>query len=90
MIKVFTFDVYDLLDPWTSLSFVTPYVANQFDVILEKLYKPCCVSKLVRESIIAERVYCDCAISINHKNNMDDLIELDMVDFNVIRGMDWF
>ena len=28
MIKVFAFNVYALLDPGASLSFVTPYVAN--------------------------------------------------------------
>ncbi|KAG5590185.1 hypothetical protein H5410_040699 [Solanum commersonii] len=47
------------------------------------------VSTLVGESIIAERVYCDCPISINHKSTIADLIELDMVDFDVILGMDW-
>ena len=30
MIKVFAFDVFYLLDPRASLSYVTPYVANQF------------------------------------------------------------
>ena len=33
MIKVFDFDVYDLLDLGASLSFVTPYVANKFHMI---------------------------------------------------------
>ncbi|KAH0652537.1 hypothetical protein KY289_030215 [Solanum tuberosum] len=36
-----------------------------------------------------ERVYRDCPISVNHKGTMTDLIELDMVDFDVILGMDW-
>ncbi|KAH0654435.1 hypothetical protein KY290_032963 [Solanum tuberosum] len=89
MIKVFTLDVYALLDPGASLSFVTPYVANIFDVLPEKLCEPFCVSTPVGESILAERVYRDCVISINHKNTMADLIELDMIDFDVIQGMDW-
>ena len=42
----------------------------------------------VGESILAEIVYCDCLICINHKNDMDDLVELDMVDFDVIICMD--
>ncbi|KAG5586628.1 hypothetical protein H5410_047062 [Solanum commersonii] len=37
MIKVFTLDVYALLDPGACLSFVTPYVANKFDVLPNKL-----------------------------------------------------
>ncbi|KAK4737058.1 hypothetical protein R3W88_000755 [Solanum pinnatisectum] len=35
MIQVFDFTIYALLDPGTSLSFVTPYVAMNFDVIPE-------------------------------------------------------
>jgi len=37
MIKVFSIDVYALLDPGASLSVVTPYVANKFVVLPEKL-----------------------------------------------------
>jgi len=33
MIKVFTFDVYALLDPGASLCFVTPYVAINFNIL---------------------------------------------------------
>ncbi|KAG5575756.1 hypothetical protein H5410_055890 [Solanum commersonii] len=37
----------------------------------------------------SEIVYRDCPIFINHKSTMADLIELDMVNFDVILGMDW-
>ncbi|KAH0683182.1 hypothetical protein KY290_021771 [Solanum tuberosum] len=69
--------------------FVIPYVANKFDIIPEKLSEPLSVSTPVGDSILAERVNRDCPISINHKNTMADLVELDMVDFDVILGMDW-
>ena len=36
-----------------------------------------------------ERLYCDFLISNNHKNTMANLVELDMVDFDVILGIDW-
>ncbi|KAH0784113.1 hypothetical protein KY290_003711 [Solanum tuberosum] len=88
MIKVFAFDVFALLDPGASLSFVTPYVANKFEVLPERLCEPFCVSTPVGDSILAERVYRD-PVSINHKSTMADLVELDMVDFDVILGMDW-
>ncbi|KAH0730162.1 hypothetical protein KY289_001350 [Solanum tuberosum] len=90
MIKVFTLNVYALLDPRASLYFVTPYVAIKFDFLSEKLCDPFCVSTPIGEFILVERVYRDCVISINHKNTMADLVELDMVDFDVILGMDWF
>ncbi|KAH0678966.1 hypothetical protein KY284_020051 [Solanum tuberosum] len=89
MIKVFTFDVYALLDPGASLSFVTPYVANKFEVIREKLCEPFCVSTPIGESTLAELVYHDYVTSINHKDTMADLIELDMVDFDDILVLDW-
>ncbi|KAK4706720.1 hypothetical protein R3W88_033732 [Solanum pinnatisectum] len=38
MIQVFNYNVYTLLDPGVSLSFVTPYVAMNFDVLPEQLY----------------------------------------------------
>ena len=80
IVKVFNFDVYSLLDLGASLYFVTPCVANHIEILLEKLCKPLCVSTPIGESILVERVYHDCLISY--------LVELDMVDFGVILGMD--
>ncbi|XP_049391320.1 uncharacterized protein LOC125855617 [Solanum stenotomum] len=37
MLKVFQLDVYDLLDPSATLSFVTPYVAMTFHMLLDVL-----------------------------------------------------
>jgi len=88
MLKVFNSDVYALLDPEASLYFVTPYVAMNFDVLPEQLLEPFSVSTPVGESILPERVYRDCTIFVNHKSTMADLVELDMVDFDVILGMD--
>ena len=89
IIKFFTSDVYALLCPGASLFFVTSYVANQFEIRSEKFCEPFCVSTHFRESTLAERVYRDCLISINHKSTMDDLIELDMVDFDVFQNIAW-
>ena len=33
MLKVFSVDVYDLLDPGTTLSFVTPFIAKKFEIL---------------------------------------------------------
>uniref|UniRef100_M1DV54 Polyprotein n=1 Tax=Solanum tuberosum TaxID=4113 RepID=M1DV54_SOLTU len=82
-IQVFKFDVYAL-----SLSSVTPFVALNFDVLLEKLLEPFSVSTLVGEFILVQRVYRDCTIYVNHKSTMADLVECDMVYFDVILRMD--
>ncbi|WMV09984.1 hypothetical protein MTR67_003369 [Solanum verrucosum] len=55
-----------------------------FDVLPGKLLEPFSVSTPDGESILAERVYRDCFISVNHKSTMADFIELDMVDFDII------
>ena len=56
MMEVFTYGVYALLDPGTSLSFETPYVANKFEIHVEKLCEPFSVSTYVGEFILVERV----------------------------------
>ncbi|KAH0669628.1 hypothetical protein KY289_024121 [Solanum tuberosum] len=65
-------------NPGASFSFVTPYVAMNFDVIPKQLSEPFNVSTPVGESILAERVYRDCPIFVNHKSTMVDVVELDM------------
>ncbi|KAG5590778.1 hypothetical protein H5410_041292 [Solanum commersonii] len=73
-------------NPEESLSFVTPYISMNFDILLEQLLEPFCVSTRVGKSILTKRVYHDCTIFINHRNTMADLVELDMADFNVWTG----
>ncbi|XP_070032435.1 uncharacterized protein [Nicotiana tomentosiformis] len=82
-------DVYALIDPSSTLSYVTPYVAMEFGIEPEQLYQSFSVSKQVSESILAVRVYRDCFATLHGRDTMDNLIELRMVDFDVIMGMDW-
>ena len=78
-----------MLDPGESLSFVTPYVDLNFEFIREQLSEPLTVSTPISKSILAERVYCDCPIFVSYKSAMTDLIGLDVVDFDVILGMNY-
>ncbi|WMV09424.1 hypothetical protein MTR67_002809 [Solanum verrucosum] len=55
---------------------------HQIELYLDELLQG--VSTPDGESILAERVYRDCSISVNHKSTLADLVELDMVDFDVI------
>lgn len=58
------------------------------DVLFEKLCIPFCVSTIVKESTLVDRVYHRCLFSINHKKTMIELVKLDLVDFVVILGME--
>ena len=59
-----------------------------FDIIHVQLSEPFSVSTPFGESILAKRVYRNCPADFSHKSTMTNLIELDMVDFDVILGMD--
>lgn len=67
---------------------MTSYVVVHFDFDSESIPNPFLVSTPVSESIIARKVYRDCVVSIFHRKAFIDLIELNMVDFDVILGMD--
>ncbi|XP_070054508.1 uncharacterized protein [Nicotiana tomentosiformis] len=82
-------DVYALIDPVSTFSYVTPYVAMEFGIEPESFHELFSVSTLVGESIVAARVYSDCVITVHGRDTMTNLIELGMVYFDVIIGMDW-
>ena len=82
-------DVYTLIDPGATLSFVTPLVARKFHVESELLHESYEVSTPIGVSIVARKVYRNCPVCILNKLLPCDLVELNMVDFDVILGMDW-
>ena len=57
MLKVLSLDVYALLDPDATLSFLTPLVAKKFDILPDILHELFIVSTPVGESVVAKRVY---------------------------------
>ena len=78
-----------MLDRGTTLSFVTPYVAVQFSVSQETLSEPFPVSTPVGYPVIARRLYGNCPITVSQNVTSANLVELEIVDFDVILGMDW-
>ncbi|XP_059290828.1 uncharacterized protein LOC132044350 [Lycium ferocissimum] len=89
ILSVFSHDVYALIDPGSTLSYITPFIVGKFRVEPE-LIKPFEVSTPVGDPTIAKRVYRDCVVIICNRHTIADLIELDMVDFDVIMGMDCY
>ncbi|XP_070013961.1 uncharacterized protein [Nicotiana sylvestris] len=89
ILTVQSHDVYALIDPGSTLSYVTPFVAMEFGIEPEQLHEPFSVSTPVGESILATRAYRSCVVTVRGRDPMADLIELGMVDFDVIMGMDW-
>ncbi|KAF3626409.1 pEARLI1-like lipid transfer protein 2 [Capsicum annuum] len=88
-LQIFHVHIYALLDPGASLSFVTPYIAGNFGTSPEILVEPFSVSTLVGKTIIARWVYRNCPIMIFQKVTSEDLVKLEMNNFDVILDMDW-
>lgn len=77
-----------MLDPSSTLSYVTNYVAVQFGFCLENISSPFVVSTLVGEFIVAMRIYKGFIESVFHWEMVVDFVELDIVDFDIILRMD--
>ncbi|XP_070028964.1 uncharacterized protein [Nicotiana sylvestris] len=88
ILSVFSYDVYALIEPGSTLSYVTLLAASMFG-IKPKLVEPFEVSTPVGDSVIAKQAYRDCIIVVHGQSTIADLIKLDMVEFHVIMGMDW-
>ncbi|XP_070036003.1 uncharacterized protein [Nicotiana tomentosiformis] len=81
--------IYALMDPDSTFSYITPFIAGKLDMRSELLSQPVEVSTPVGDSIVANHVYRDCTVLINDRLTSVDLVELVMLDFDVIMGMDW-
>ena len=78
-----------MLDLGYTLYFVTPYIAVQLTISPETLSEPFSVSTPVGDPVIARRVYRNYPVAISQKVILADLVELQMIDFDVILVMDW-
>ena len=84
---MFSINVYALLYPDATLSFVIPLVAMKFDELPNVFHEPFLVSTPVGDSVLSKRVYRGCPISLPNRFALVYLVELDMFDFDVILGM---
>ena len=57
MLQIFSCDVYVLLDPGSTLSYVTPYVAVCFGFEPDMIFELFSVSTPVGNSVVARKVY---------------------------------
>ncbi|XP_070005143.1 uncharacterized protein [Nicotiana sylvestris] len=89
ILLVCSYNAYAIMDPGSMFSYVTPYFAINLGLEPEQLSEPFLISTPVGESVKVTRVYRGCIVSVQGHNTKADLIELDMVDFDVIMGMDW-
>ncbi|XP_070021856.1 uncharacterized protein [Nicotiana sylvestris] len=89
ILSVFSIDMYALIYPGSTLSYISPFVASKSDREPELLQKSFEVSTPMGESVVVRRVYRSCDVKIHDQHTLADLHELEMVNFDIIMGMDW-
>lgn len=67
----------------------TPFLATTFYMNSESLLEPFSIYSLIGELVITQRFYRSCLLLMLYKVIPEDLIELDIIDFDVIHWMDW-
>ena len=82
-LHVFSYPVYALLDPGSTLSYFTPLVASEFELQPESLLEPFLVTTHIGDNIGAERAYRNCPITVLDRDTYADLIELNKLDFDI-------
>lgn len=80
--------MYYLIDPRSTLSYVTLFMAMHCNFNLECVSHLFTISTLLGDSMVVRRVYRGCVVSVGSRETLVDLIELDMVDFDAIVGID--
>ena len=84
ILQVLSIDVYALLFLIASLSFVTPLVAKKFDVLPDILVVTFVLTTPVADSVVTRKAFRIYPVSLPNKVTWVELVELDMVYFDVI------
>ncbi|XP_070010066.1 uncharacterized protein [Nicotiana sylvestris] len=89
ILSVCSFDALALIDPGSTHSYVSSYFALRFNRQPELLNESFLVATPVGECLLAEYMYRACQIRVEGRDTLADLIVLDMIDFDMLMGMDW-
>ena len=89
MLSICSQDACVLFDPGATHSFVSPIFASCLWSDPSLLDVPLIVTTPMGDCLLAKTVYRSCEILIENHSLLADLVELNMIDFDVILGMDW-
>ncbi|XP_048228244.1 uncharacterized protein LOC125369518 [Ricinus communis] len=78
-----------LLDPRATHSFVSPNFVLRLDVQLVRLQVPISVTTPLSDALKIDVVFPSCSVLVEGQDLVANLIMLDIMDFDVILGMDW-
>ncbi|XP_070055986.1 uncharacterized protein [Nicotiana tomentosiformis] len=89
IVSVFHRDVSVLFDPGSAYSYMSSYFASYLDMSRDSLSTLVYVSAPVRDSIVVDRVHCSFLVTIGGYETRVDLLQYNMVHFDMILDMDW-
>ncbi|XP_070016989.1 uncharacterized protein [Nicotiana sylvestris] len=89
ILSVCSFDALTLIDPGSTHFYVSSYFALRFSRQPELLNDPFLVTTPIEESLLAEYIYRACQIRVEGRDTLADLIVFDIIDFDMLMGMDW-
>ena len=81
MLKVFSINLYALLDPGATLLFGTRLVEKKFDTLPDIVHEPLIESTPMGESLVAKKVYRNCPIMLSNGVSYVELVELNSLIF---------
>ena len=90
ILSIYFHDLYLLYDPNFTYSYVFAFFASWFGKDPKILDQSFHVVTPVRKSLLVRYMYKLCEVSLVNKKRVRNLIVLDMLEFNVALGMDWF
>ena len=88
-LTIYSSQVMVLFDLGATYSFVSPSFTLCLDMRFDVLNDLLIVLTLVGEVYLINRVFSGCEVCIEDEILLVDLVELEILEFDVISGMDW-
>ncbi|XP_072980902.1 uncharacterized protein [Typha angustifolia] len=88
-LNLFSHTARVLFDPGATHSFISNSFACHADILMEPLEDILLIATPVGETVVIDSAYKSCTISFGDREFKVDLLPLELIDFDVILGMDW-
>ena len=89
ILSVCSFEARDLFDPGASHLFVSPIFASRMEWQPSKLLFFLSVVTLLSDELETNIFFPYCPVLVEERELLADLVLFDVIDFDVILGMDW-
>ncbi|KAJ8753515.1 hypothetical protein K2173_022756 [Erythroxylum novogranatense] len=89
MVSLFDFELYALIDPGSSHSYISAGEMFVKEMLIDQLEYDMHVTSPLGSSVLVNQVVRNCPVKIQESEYATDLIKLPFHEFDLILGMDW-